>query len=385
MKLQTLSLVTVLTLGAACAPTGGGVPGQRARPNVSTRPSRSQDVLSGVEILDRAPNASSAYQAIQRLRNTWLRPLGTRSFQGATPIRIYVDNTPIMAAPASGLEFLDANGLDALNSYPIDRIFEIRYFNARDATQRWGTGHSGGAIELITGTPGGTPDRPEPTPDPNQTFGPFVPFTPGFTYFVNSGAAAVTAPDEVSQVWEPNVNYGAGLGLQATRNITLFAAVEVNRFQFSQSGTLNYFTSREQGRLQSTDGVEVVGEPSTILNLSANLKVHPENGTVRPYLLGGIGYSRFTAGAFRLSGPDGTPLPRSQFGPQIANGGDQIENGVSVAGGVGLEFAPPGRFRLFLDGRYVTAIRGPRYNDAYNRQQLFNTRYYPVRIGLSYH
>ena len=128
----------------------------------------------------------------------------------------------------------------------------------------------------------------------------------------------------------------------------------------------------------------MVGEPSTIFNLSGNLKVHPESGFFRPYVFGGVGYARFDAGAFTLSGVGGAPLPTNQFSPGIANGGNQVENSMSVAGGVGFDVGDFSGWRLFADARYVTGIRGPRYQDAYQRFQLFNTRYYPLRVGVSF-
>ena len=41
-------------------------------------------------------------------------------------------------------------GVDFLLNIPLDRVTEIRYFDASDATTKWGTGVAGGAIEVIT-------------------------------------------------------------------------------------------------------------------------------------------------------------------------------------------------------------------------------------------
>ena len=41
--------------------------------------------------------------------------------------------------------------VESLYNIARERITEIRYFDAADATSRWGTGYSGGAIEVITG------------------------------------------------------------------------------------------------------------------------------------------------------------------------------------------------------------------------------------------
>jgi hypothetical protein len=40
-------------------------------------------------------------------------------------------------------------GVEWLRIFQSDNIAEIRYVNARDATTRWGTGHSGGVIEVV--------------------------------------------------------------------------------------------------------------------------------------------------------------------------------------------------------------------------------------------
>ena len=73
----------------------------------------------------------SALQAIQRLRPQWLR---TRS--GDTPV-LYVDN----ARRGS------ANDLSTMLTSEIE---VMEYMDASDATNRFGTGHAGGAILVQT-------------------------------------------------------------------------------------------------------------------------------------------------------------------------------------------------------------------------------------------
>ena len=53
------------------------------------------------------------------------------------PVIVFIDN-------------IQAGGVGALYDIAIERITQIRYFNAADATSRWGTGFTGGAIEVIT-------------------------------------------------------------------------------------------------------------------------------------------------------------------------------------------------------------------------------------------
>jgi hypothetical protein len=73
----------------------------------------------------------SALQAIQRLRPQWLR---TRS--GDAPV-LYVDNAR------------RGNSND-LGSMMISEIDHMEYMDASDATNRFGTGHFGGAILVTT-------------------------------------------------------------------------------------------------------------------------------------------------------------------------------------------------------------------------------------------
>ena len=73
-----------------------------------------------------------AYQAIQRLRPTWLRQRGSQ-----LP-NVYVDG-----ARRTG-------GLDELASLRVSDIEEMRYLSGNDATTRFGTGNDGGAIMVTT-------------------------------------------------------------------------------------------------------------------------------------------------------------------------------------------------------------------------------------------
>jgi hypothetical protein len=99
--------------------------------------SESQDVISRAD-LDRIV-ASTAFEAVERLRPRWLQPRGPTSVlepQGTLPT-VYVDGRP-------------AGDLTALNAIPTEEISELHYVSPTDATTRWGTGVSGGVIEVIT-------------------------------------------------------------------------------------------------------------------------------------------------------------------------------------------------------------------------------------------
>jgi hypothetical protein len=119
---HVLVIAGILVAGAACAASA---------PNEAPRPSR--DVIEPAEF--EALNLATAADVVRQLRPRWLQ---LRSVGGTTeePV-VYVDN-------------MRRGGLAALSQVPATAVREIRYFNATDATTRFGTGHRGGAIVVTT-------------------------------------------------------------------------------------------------------------------------------------------------------------------------------------------------------------------------------------------
>jgi hypothetical protein len=108
----------------ACASAGG-------------RPTRSSDLITAEEI--EAASVSNAYDAVARLRPAFLRGRGQSSIQ----------------TPGSDLPIVYVNGLrsgtiDHLRNIPAQDVQTIRFISATDATTRYGTGHTGGIIEVTT-------------------------------------------------------------------------------------------------------------------------------------------------------------------------------------------------------------------------------------------
>jgi hypothetical protein len=102
-----------------------------------TRPSRSSDLITAEEI--EGASVSNAYEAVARLRPGFLRGRGQSSIQ----------------TPGSDLPIVYVNGLrtgtiDHLRNIPAQDVQQIRFISATDATTRYGTGHTGGIIEVTT-------------------------------------------------------------------------------------------------------------------------------------------------------------------------------------------------------------------------------------------
>ncbi len=127
LNLRFYTVMAMVFFAFACAGSTQG--GTESSPS-------SRDPITGDE-LESLPAQYSAYEAVQRLRGRWLRPRGPASFSGNAPVIVFMDNVRL-------------GGVDVLMGIPLERVDTIRFFDAADATNRWGTGLAGGAIEVIT-------------------------------------------------------------------------------------------------------------------------------------------------------------------------------------------------------------------------------------------
>ena len=125
-RISMLGLALVLVSG--CASGGGGAG--------TTRPASGGRYLILRAELE-GTNFTNVYDAVRRLRPTWLRTRGTTSTRDAAPVMaVFIDN-------------VRSGGTERLESLPIDRVEQVRYLSPTDATTRWGTNMTLGAIEVI--------------------------------------------------------------------------------------------------------------------------------------------------------------------------------------------------------------------------------------------
>jgi hypothetical protein len=106
---------------------------------------RKNNVITAEEIAK--SGADNAYDLVKTLRPQWLRargistgmpdPSGGGVSDPGGGIMVYVDGVRV-------------GGVDQLENFGAERIQEMRYLNATDATTKYGTGHTQGAIEVIT-------------------------------------------------------------------------------------------------------------------------------------------------------------------------------------------------------------------------------------------
>jgi hypothetical protein len=134
---KALLCAIVLTI-MAC---GGGGAGSAAQPATAQRPLRgSADIITEAEI--NAGAYQNALEAVRNLRPTMTRPRGVGSdgsgmYAASIPIVVYMDDVRL-------------GDVGSMVNIPTNRVKEIRFINARDATTRYGTGHSSGVILVTT-------------------------------------------------------------------------------------------------------------------------------------------------------------------------------------------------------------------------------------------
>ena len=136
-----LRVVSVLLL-AACA--SGGVPattdldpGGETGPRPRTR-SGLRDPITAADIA--TINASSAYDAVVKLRGTFLQARGTNSF--LQPVR--------STRPVVFVDGMEIGTIFELRSIPAGDVMEIRFLTSSEATYRYGMGYMAGVIQVTT-------------------------------------------------------------------------------------------------------------------------------------------------------------------------------------------------------------------------------------------
>lgn len=133
MRYRFALLAGAVVLAAGCATSASstsaeGTPAPKVRHSAS--------LITRDEIEHSA--SSNVYELIQMLRPNMLRTRGAESINQGVPVPVaYVD----------GVRFGDA---PELRSLPVTNVESIRYLSPNEATSRFGTGHTAGAILVTT-------------------------------------------------------------------------------------------------------------------------------------------------------------------------------------------------------------------------------------------
>jgi outer membrane cobalamin receptor len=103
---------------------------------------RNRNVITQEEV--EKSMATDAYDLIQKLRPAWFTRRGVASGQATADAVGGMDDGVRVVAYVDGIRWAD------LSTLTVERIKEVHYLNASDATTKYGTGHTSGAIEVIT-------------------------------------------------------------------------------------------------------------------------------------------------------------------------------------------------------------------------------------------
>jgi hypothetical protein len=128
---RRVAALAMIALAVGCA--SSGVP----------TTSKNQNVITEEEIAH--TSAANAYELIQHLRPNYLRtrgavhgaPTADGNHLEAVDVAVYLNETRF-------------GGSEQLRDIAFSDIREVRYFSASEATTKWGTGHSAGAIQILT-------------------------------------------------------------------------------------------------------------------------------------------------------------------------------------------------------------------------------------------
>jgi hypothetical protein len=113
-----------------------GLAGCAVKPDTGS--AHSSDVLTAEEIQE-VP-VTTAYDAVRRLRPSWLRVRSAPTARNPVPERpvVYIDG-------------VRSGSVGILRNIRRNHVVRIEYLGPSDATNRFGTGHSGGALLVSTG------------------------------------------------------------------------------------------------------------------------------------------------------------------------------------------------------------------------------------------
>ncbi len=106
---------------------------------------RKSNVITAEEMAK--SGADNAYDLIKTLRPAWFVKRGVSSGQVTT------DAVGGMVEPGGLVVYVDGvrvGGPEELRNVTAERITEMRFLSATDATTKYGTGHTQGAIEVTT-------------------------------------------------------------------------------------------------------------------------------------------------------------------------------------------------------------------------------------------
>ena len=123
-SLRPAVIAILIALVAACA-----------APQASSGSGGGSNVITA-EMIERY-GGNDTFEIVRSIRPRWLRSRGQDSLRSPSVVQVYLDNIRL-------------GGPESLRGVQATSIREIRWHSATQATQRWGTGHGAGVIQVVT-------------------------------------------------------------------------------------------------------------------------------------------------------------------------------------------------------------------------------------------
>lgn len=153
-------IVVGAVIGASIGNLRFGAPcRQRGLPVTAPRGPTGRSIT--MEEITEYGTSGTVYDLVFARRRAWLNSRGVELSE--TP-RLVIDergganvtaaDNPILVVYLDNAKLGDH---EMLRQIPMDGVTEVRYYDASQATWRWGAGHNHGAIQVITVTSGGAP------------------------------------------------------------------------------------------------------------------------------------------------------------------------------------------------------------------------------------
>lgn len=138
-RVLSFSVGVLFPVGNKARASGAQDDARRRRPSGS-------DIITREQIT--ATNLATVYEVVQRLHPRWLRSRGAISLREVAEEEV---DTFGAVGPVIYVNSARRGDIEELRSIMVESIQEILYFNGRNASFRFGSGHGSGVIQVITG------------------------------------------------------------------------------------------------------------------------------------------------------------------------------------------------------------------------------------------
>jgi hypothetical protein len=149
--------VQATLVGAAVGATVGALLPQRCGNEAVPSPGAVRSSLNQpitAEEITRAGLSGTAYDIVYSLRRSWLNTRGIHD-GSEVPVPVTAPNGDVVIIPGEPqlvvyLDNMRMGTISELHNIPSAGVLGVRYYTPAEANYRWGTGHTHGAIQVLT-------------------------------------------------------------------------------------------------------------------------------------------------------------------------------------------------------------------------------------------